>query len=184
MPKLTKTFRYKFQQKTEPVKPEITLTYDTSGHQPEDLEWSWRHRKDAPQCWKYGGPVHMEAEDLGQVRIPALVGYPIYPYNLFISSWSRLHVRRSTVPRQPALGQPVRVNGASVVREFSSCESCGNWVSRLNVVIKSLRKARQTHSRTTWLPTARSVASYFRTTSPPTRKWNWRCWPSKWWQIG
>ena len=29
------------------------------------------------------------------------------------------------------------------------------------MVIKSLRKARQTHGRKTWLPTARSVASYF-----------------------
>ena len=54
------------------------------------------------------GPVHMEVGTLRQVRSPALVGQPIYPYSLSFLL-DRVHML-GEVPHERGLpGQPVQV---------------------------------------------------------------------------
>ena len=107
-------------------------------------------------------PVHVEVGDLGQVRSPGAgevpcLGGVIDPsiQSLFFFGGGGGVAHQGGLPGQPIMVYS-RVGRAFPVRKLRS------GVTRATGVITSQRQSSQKHTAwTTWLPTTRSVASYF-----------------------
>ena len=176
MPRLTKTFRYTFQQKTE--SSQAGNNFDVRHQRPPArgpgvIMTSQKRCPAVLKIWRAcshgsGGPRAGEETRLGRVSNPSIRSLCFF----LIAFTCQVEYRTKAASTRSA----GRVNGASVVWVFFTWK-LRSGVSRLTDrgnQISAPKPAKHTAEQHGCQPLgAWRVIS---TTSPPTRRCNWRCW--------